>query len=63
VLLAYREIWRARGIAIAHSTDLAAADTSHGVILASCDADGVTRLKAKGRDVAGINGCAAVPVD
>ncbi|MES1971479.1 MAG: glycosyltransferase family 39 protein [Pseudomonadota bacterium] len=62
VLLAYREIWSARGVAIGHSTDLATLDSARGVILASCDAAGVARLKAKGRDIAGVRGCAAVPV-
>lgn len=62
VLLAYREMWRARGVSIDHSTSLAAADARHGLILASCDAEGVTRLMAKGRSVADVEGCAAVPI-
>jgi 4-amino-4-deoxy-L-arabinose transferase-like glycosyltransferase len=62
VLLAYRELWRARGVTIDHSTSLAAADARRGILLASCDAAGVTGLTTKGRDVAGVDGCAAVPV-
>lgn len=62
VLLAYREIWAARGVAIGHSTDLALIDRSRGVILASCDPVGVARLRTKGRDMAGVRDCAAVPV-
>lgn len=60
VLLAYRQLWAARGVVIDHSTDLTMIDRAHGVILASCAADGVARLSAKGRDMAGIDGCVAV---
>lgn len=63
VLLAYREIWAARGVAIGHSTDLAATDRNRGVILASCDPVEVARLRAKGRDMAGVRDCAAVAVN
>lgn len=62
VLLAYRRIWAARGVAIGHSTDLGTADRSRGVILASCDSVGVARVSARGRDMAGVSGCIAVPV-
>ncbi len=63
VLLAYRELWRARGITIGHSTNLADVDRARGSILASCDAAAVARLKARGPDIAGIAECAAVAVD
>lgn len=63
VLLAYRELWAARGIAIAHTTDLAAADRARGRLLASCDADGVARIRALGRDIGGTAECVAVAVD
>lgn len=62
VLLAYREIWAERGLAIGHSVDLAVIDRSRGVILASCDPVGVAWLRAKGRDMAGVRDCAAVTV-
>jgi 4-amino-4-deoxy-L-arabinose transferase-like glycosyltransferase len=62
VLLAYRLIWAARGVAIGHSTALGTIDQSRGVILASCDPAGVARLSAKGHDMAGVRDCSAVAV-
>lgn len=61
VLLAYRELWAARGIAIGHA--VAVAERRHGIILASCDAAIVRRLTVRAGDIAGVPGCAAVPVD
>ena len=63
VLLAYRELWRARGIAIAHSITLTDADRQKGRLLASCDPAAVAQITALGRDIGGIAQCAAVPVD
>ncbi|MGY4398702.1 4-amino-4-deoxy-L-arabinose transferase-like glycosyltransferase [Sphingomonas sp. UYAg733] len=63
VLLAYRQLWAARGMVIDHSTDLTMIDRAHGVVLASCDADGVARLSTRGRDIAGVDGCVAVLAD
>ncbi|WP_404371481.1 ArnT family glycosyltransferase [Sphingomonas sp. MMS24-J45] len=63
VLLGYRELWAARGVAIAHSTNLADANRAHRRILASCDAAAVPLIAARGRDIGGIPGCAAVVID
>lgn len=60
VLLAYRELWAARGVTIAHVTTLPA--TPH-VILASCDPAVASRLAATGRDIAGVAGCTAIRTD
>ena len=63
VLLAYRELWAARGSAIGYSTDLLAVARAQGVILASCDADAVALLKTRGSEIGGVAECAAVAVD
>ena len=63
VLLAYRELWAARGVTIAHSTNLADADRAHRRIIASCDAAAVARIAARGRDIGGVPECAAVLID
>ena len=63
VLLAYREIWAARGVAVAHSTDVADTERTRRRILASCDAAAVPRIAARGRDIGGIAGCAAVALN
>ncbi|GGA34319.1 ArnT family glycosyltransferase [Sphingomonas psychrolutea] len=63
VLLAYRELWAARGSVIGHTTNLLAVAHARGVILASCDADAVARLKTRASDIGGVAECAAVAVD
>lgn len=63
VLLAYRELWAARGVAIAHSTNLTDADRAQRRILASCDAAAMARIAARGRDIGGVKDCAAVVID
>lgn len=63
VLLAYRELWAARGVTIAHSTNLADAARVQRRILASCDAAAVLRIAARGRDIGDVKDCAAVVVD
>ena len=59
-LLAYRELWQARGLRIAHRYDLDPAAPARPTVLASCSPATVARLRRLGRDEAGVEGCAAM---
>ncbi|WP_445192600.1 ArnT family glycosyltransferase [Sphingomonas sp. Tas61C01] len=57
-LLAYRELWLARGVPIGHRVALARPTST--ALVASCAPSVVARLLRSGRDEAGVAGCAAV---
>ena len=59
-LLAYRELWRARGVTIAHRHDLDRRPIASPVLLASCAPRIVAALRAIGPDEAGVARCAAL---
>lgn len=59
-LLAYRELWLARGVPIAHRVALDLRASSTPVLVASCAPSVVARVLRNSRDEAGVTGCAAV---
>jgi 4-amino-4-deoxy-L-arabinose transferase-like glycosyltransferase len=61
-LAAYRALWQARGVGIAHRYALDIPVSTSPILLASCSSSVAIDLLRVGRDEAGVEGCAAVAV-